>query len=154
MSFTLIILLIILGLLLVLVEIFLLPGTTVVGIAGGLLITFSIWQAYRLFGSSTGHLVVLATFIMIGITLFTAFKTKTWNRMMLHANIEGRVNDINTSNIHVGDEGKAVSRISPAGTALINGDLYEVHTKGDFIDQETEIIISKLEDNKIFVKRK
>lgn len=74
--------------------------------------------------------------------------------MMLHANIEGRVNVINSSNIHIGDEGKAISRISPAGTALINNELYEVHTNGDFIDQETEIVISKFEDNKIFVKRK
>lgn len=154
MSFTLIILLVILGFLLILVEIFLLPGTSVVGIAGGILIAFSIWQAYSIFSPSTGHIIVLGTFIMLGITLFTAFKTKTWNRMMLHANIEGRVNVINSSNIHIGDEGKAISRISPAGTALINNELYEVHTNGDFIDQETEIVISKFEDNKIFVKRK
>lgn len=154
MSLTLIFLLIALGLILLLIEIFVIPGTSVVGIAGGVLIGFSIWQAYRVFGADKGHLVVLATLVLIGITLVLAFKSNTWKRMMLNTNIEGRVNEIEEDKLHIGDTGKTISRISPAGTALFDNELYEVHTQGDFIDQETEIVITKMEDNKIIVKRK
>jgi membrane-bound ClpP family serine protease len=154
MSLTLIFLIIALGLILILIEIFVLPGTTIIGIAGGVLIVFSIWQAYKIYGSDKGHLIVLATIVVIGATLVMAFKSNTWKGMMLTTNVEGRVNEVEENKLHIGDEGKAISRISPSGTALFNNELYEVHTKGDFIEQETEIFISKLEDNKIFVKRK
>ena len=154
MSLTLIILLIALGLILLLIEIFVVPGTSVIGIAGGVLVGFSIWQAYRVFGSDKGHLVVIGTLVLIGITLVLAFKSNTWKRMMLNTNVEGRVNEIEINKLDIGDIGKSVSRISPAGTALFENELYEVHTQGDFIDQETEIVIIKIEDNKIIVKRK
>lgn len=154
MSLTLIFLLIALGIILLLIEIFVIPGTSVVGIAGGVLIGFSIWQAYRVFGADKGHLVVLATLLLIGVTMVLVFKSNTWKKMMLNTNIEGRVNEIEENKLHIGDTGKSISRISPAGTALFDNELFEVHTQGDFIDQETEIVITKLEDNKIIVKRK
>ncbi|HLN53419.1 MAG TPA: NfeD family protein [Lentimicrobium sp.] len=154
MSITLIVLLIILGLIMILLEIFVIPGTSVFGIAGGVLIVFSIWQAYSIYGSNRGHIIVIATIAIITATLIIAFKTNTWRRMMLNTNVTGRVNEIEVDKLHIGDEGKSISRISPAGTAIFNNELYEVHTKGDFIDQEKDLIITKLEDNKIFVKQK
>ena len=40
------------------------------------------------------------------------------------------------------------------GKALINGEFYEVSTDGDFVDPKTEILVLKIEYNKIIVKRK
>ncbi len=40
------------------------------------------------------------------------------------------------------------------GKAQINGEFYEVSTNGDFIDQQTDIVVEKIEYNKIIVKRK
>jgi len=154
MSLTLIFLLILLGLILILLELLVIPGTTIVGIAGGVLIFISIWQAYSIYGSGKGHIIVLGTIVLTGISLFITFKSGTWKRMTLSTNVDGRVNIIEENKLHVGDLGKAISRISPAGTALFDNELYEVHTNGDFIDQETDLIISKLEDNKIYVKPK
>jgi membrane-bound ClpP family serine protease len=154
MSLTLIFLLIILGLILILLEVFVVPGTTVVGIGGAALLIFSIWEAYSIYGSEKGHYILLGTVAFIALTISLAFKTGTWKRMMLSTNIVGRVNVLEDNKLHVGDTGKAISRISPAGTALFDNELYEVHTTGDFIDQETELVISKLEDNKIYVKTK
>lgn len=154
MSLTLIFLLIALGMLLLLLEIFAIPGTSVFGIAGGILIVFAIWQAYNIFGSEKGHYIVLAVIILIGATMVIALKSNTWKKMMLNTNIESKVNVLEGDQLHIGDSGKSVSRISPAGTARFGNELFEVHTNGEFIDQETEITITKLEDNKIFVKRK
>lgn len=154
MSITLILLLIAIGIILLLIEIFIIPGTTIVGIVGGLIIAFSVWQGYILYGTRTGHLILIGSVIAVGLSLIGAFRSNTWKRLMLSTNIESRVNEYDATKLHIGDPGKAISRISPSGTALINDELYEVHTIGEFIDQETELIITKLEDNKIFVKRK
>lgn len=153
MSLTLIIILILAGLLFVLLEILVIPGA-VVGIAGFGMIVFSVFEAYHVYGSPTGHYVLAGTFIAIILTIVYVFKSNTWSRLMLKTRISGRVNEIDESLIHTGDIGKAISRISPSGKAVFNNEFFEVHTNGDFIDQETEIVVSQLIENKIFVKRK
>ena len=61
MSLTLIIILIVAGLLFLLLEVMVIPGTTVVGVAGFALIAFSVWESYHTFGTPIGHFVLLGT---------------------------------------------------------------------------------------------
>ncbi|HPF63899.1 MAG: NfeD family protein [Lentimicrobium sp.] len=154
MSLTLIIILIIAGLLFLLLEVLVIPGTTVVGIAGFALIVFSVWESYHVFGSPTGHFVLIGTIFFTILTIYLALKSKTWNKIMLKTEISGKVNEIDSTKVQAGDPGVTVSRLTPGGKALINNEYYEVHTNGEFIDQESEIIVTHLADNKIFVKRK
>ena len=154
MSLTLIIILIIAGLLFLLLEALVIPGTTVVGIAGFALIVFSVWESYHVFGSPTGHFVLSGTIFFTILTIYLALKSKTWNRIMLKTEISGKVNEIDSTKVQAGDSGISVSRLTPGGKALIKDEYYEVHTNGEFIDQESEIVVTHLADNKIFVKRK
>lgn len=154
MSLTLIIILIIAGLLFLLLEVLVIPGTTVIGIAGFALIVFSVWESYHVFGSPTGHFVLIGTIFFTILTVYLALKSKTWNKIMLKTEISGKVNEIDSTKVQAGDPGVTVSRLTPGGKALINNEYYEVHTNGEFIDQESEIIVTHLADNKIFVKRK
>ncbi|MEA5111012.1 hypothetical protein SDC9_18018 [bioreactor metagenome] len=154
MSLTLIIILIIAGLLFLLLEVLVIPGTTVVGIAGFALIVFSVWESYHVFGSPTGHFVLSGTIFFTILTIYLALKSKTWNRIMLKTEISGKVNEIDSTKVQAGDSGISVSRLTPGGKALIKDEYYEVHTNGEFIDQESEIVVTHLADNKIFVKRK
>jgi membrane-bound ClpP family serine protease len=64
------------------------------------------------------------------------------------------VNVIKENAVRAGDSGKTVSRLAPAGKAMINGEYYEVHTIGEFIDPGSEIVVTKVEFNKITVKLK
>ena len=73
---------------------------------------------------------------------------------MLKTEVDGRVNEIDTNNIKVGDSGISVSRLAPSGKAIFNDEYFEVHTNGEFIDQETNILVTHFLDNKVFVKRK
>ncbi|MDY0102604.1 MAG: NfeD family protein [Lentimicrobium sp.] len=154
MSLTLIIILIIAGLLFLLLEVLVIPGTTVVGAAGLGLIAFSVWESYHAFGSPTGHIVLVGTIFLTILTIYLSLKSKTWNRIMLKTEVNGRVNEIDTNLVKAGDSGITVSRLSPAGKAIINDEYFEVHTNGEFIDQETDVIVTHLQDNKIFVKQK
>jgi len=154
MSLTLIIILIVAGLLFLLLEVMVIPGTTVVGVAGFALIAFSVWESYHTFGTPIGHFVLLGTIFFTILTIYLSLKSKTWNKIMLKTEVDGRVNEIDTNNIKVGDSGVSVSRLAPSGKALFNNEYYEVHTNGEFIDQETNILVTHFLDNKLFVKRK
>lgn len=154
MSLTLIIILIIAGLLFLLLEVMVIPGTTVVGVAGFALIAFSVWESYHTFGTPLGHFVLLGTIFFTILTIYLSLKSKTWNKIMLKTEVDGRVNELDTNHIKVGDSGISVSRLAPSGKAIFNDEYFEVHTNGEFIDQETNILVTHFLDNKVFVKRK
>lgn len=146
--------LIIVGLSFLVLEILVIPGTGVAGFIGFILLGIGIWQAYSVFGSTAGHYTVGGTFVLTILTLILSLRAKTWKKIMLKSEINSKVNIIDMEKIKVGDTGKTVSRLVPAGKAIINGNFYEVRTTGEFLDQDTEIEIEKIEVNKIFVKPK
>jgi len=152
MSWTIIIVLIIVGLIFLVLEVVVIPGTTVVGFLGFILMVIGVWQTYVVYGSTAGHIVVGVTVLLTLVILRFALRSKTWNRVMLKANSDGKANVIREGSIKVGDIGKSVSRLVPTGKAIFNNEFYEVCSSGEFIDPENEIVVTKIEHNKIFVK--
>lgn len=72
----------------------------------------------------------------------------------LQHSIEGKVN-IQPEAIKQGDEGIAISRLTPAGKAKINDYIVEVHSEdGTFINENSRITVSRISTNKITVKPK
>jgi membrane-bound ClpP family serine protease len=153
MPWTLIAALIIIGLLFLVLEILVVPGTTVVGIFGLVLMGVGIWEAYNIFGATTGHLVVAGSLVITVIAIALSLRSKTWKRAMLSTEIKGKTNLINQEKVKPGDTGKAVSRLVPMGKALINDEYFEVRSMGQYVDQGTDIEVIKIENNKIFVKQ-
>ena len=152
MSWTVIAALIIIGLIFLILEILVVPGTTVVGVVGFILMTIGIWQTYIVYGNTTGHYVLAGSLVLTLGVLGLSLRSKTWRHAMLDAKIDGKTNVFDETKIKIGDSGKALSRLVPMGKAFINDDYYEVRSSGEFIDEGSEIIITKIEHNKIFVK--
>ena len=72
---------------------------------------------------------------------------------MLETEIDYRVN-VPAPNITVGMEGKTISRLAPAGKAIIGNSTEEVFSQHEFIDENKAIIVTKIEGSKIIVKLK
>jgi membrane-bound ClpP family serine protease len=153
MTWTIIAVIIIVGFLFLLLEILVLPGTSVSGIIGFVLLGIGIWQAYAVYGGLAGTITLIGTLLLSLVALFVALKSRTWRRAALNKNIDGKVNIIDNTRIKPGDKGKTVSRLAPMGKAMINGEYYEVKTTGEFLDPETDIEVVKIEFNKIYVKK-
>lgn len=154
MSWLLIILLIVLGVLFLLLEILVIPGTTVAGIVGFGLLFVGIWQAYASKGIMEGHITLGCTLVITLVTLYYSFKAGTWKRMALKTTVDGKMDQLEGVEIKEGDAGTTVSRLAPSGKAMINNSIVEVHTFGEFIDQEQEISVKSIKDNKIIVTLK
>jgi membrane-bound ClpP family serine protease len=154
MHWILIVTFIIIGLIFLALEILVIPGVGIAGIIGFILIAVGVWQTYAGHGMLAGHLVLAGTFTLTILTLVLSLRGKTWRRLALSTSIDSKVNLIDEENVKPGDSGKTVSRLAPMGKALINGEFYEVSTNGDFIDQQTDIVVLKIDHNKIIVKRK
>jgi membrane-bound ClpP family serine protease len=154
MSWLLILTIIIIGLLFLLLEILVVPGTTIVGVAGAILMIFGVYSSYSHYGAAAGTYTLAGTVIFTISALVLALKSNTWKIAMLNSEIDSKVNIVEEEKIKVGDQGIAISRLNPMGKALINSEYYEVTSKDNLIDQNSEIVVTKVEGNKIIVKLK
>lgn len=152
MSWFVIIVLILVGLLFVILEVLIVPGL-IMGLIGVSLLVLGIYESFVVYGSSAGYLTILGTFILALFAVIIIFRSKTWHKLMLHTENTGKVNVIEENKINVGDRGKTVSKLSVGGKALINGEYYEVHSTGDYIDSGSEIEVVKVDAKKILVKK-
>jgi membrane-bound ClpP family serine protease len=154
MSLTVIAILIIVGLLFLIIEILVVPGTTVVGVVGFILIAIGVWQTYAAYGTPAGHWVLAGTLVLTIGALALSLRSNTWKRFMLKTDLDGKTNVIEADSVKVGDEGISISRLAPMGKALINNQYFEVSSSGDFIDEQSKVVVTKIEFNKIYIKKK
>ena len=156
MSMTLIIFLILLGIVLFLIEFLLVPGITIAGIGGAILMIGGVIMAYHFHGSAAGNYTLIGTAVVSFITIYFVLKSKTWNRIMLKTTIDGKVNVVEKEmpNVKMGDIGETVTRLNPMGKVLVNGEYFECKSEDKFIDQHTKIEVTKVLSNKIIVKLK
>ena len=151
MSWILIALFIGIGLILLILELLVIPGTTVVGIVGFILMSVGIWLSFVHYSNTIGFVVLGITVLISIAMLYLSLKSNTWNNAMLHTSINSKVN-LESNQVSIGDKGKSISRINPMGKAMFNQKFYEVSSLGEMIDENTEIEIIDIQKNKIIVE--
>ena len=152
MSWTIIIAIILIGLFLAVVELYLIPGTTVVGLIGGVIVIIGVYLAFSHKGMGAGIAVMLATIAISALMFVGAFKMFASGKFAVQNEIDGKVDMLKDVEIAMGDEGVALGAIKPYGKALINGHRIEVQSKGDFIDEGEKLKIVRVSQNKVIVK--
>ncbi len=142
------------GVILFLIEIFLIPGISVAGV-GGLIATISaIVYAYLKMGLWAGHFTLITAVLMVAVALFITLRTNAIDRMSLKSEINSKVNSIQEFNISVGDEGVTVSRLAPMGKVEVNGNIVEAKSEDGLIEEEQPVEVVKVLPGNIVVKLK
>ena len=157
MTFDLIIvtLVILLGIIFLLAEIFLLPGITISGIAGFIFLVGGIAYAYMYMGTMAGNLTLLiSVFLILGSFLYF-IKSKSLRRISLNTNIDSKVDTSDLKKINIGDEGITQSRLNPIGKVFINNLIVEAKSiDGQMIDEDTKVVVNKVDWSNILVSKK
>ena len=163
------------GMALLLVELLLIPGFGVTGMAGlalmvvGLVmalvemrlpwsIAFELGYIQHALGQASLRIVIAVTMVIIaGFAFGGRFSNSVLGRwLVLKSTIgtsQGFVSEPPSWQALVGKQGKALSTLRPAGIADIEGKRVDVVTEGDFIDCATEIVVSRVDGNRVVVKR-
>jgi membrane-bound ClpP family serine protease len=141
------------GIVLVLLEIIFVPGTTILGIIGMAIMIFGIILAYSNFGPQYGTVVLVGTLIAGGVLTVFGFRQGSWKKFALKSAIRSRFNEDVQTNLFVDDEGKAVSALRPIGKAEFGDRTYEVRTIGNYVNSGTRVKVTRIDDQKrIFVE--
>lgn len=154
MSWWLVILILFIGWLLVFLEIFFIPGITVFAAVGTITMIAGVVFAYNSFGVMAGTLTLIGTGIFTFLSIAIGYKTGVFKGFTLKDTVKGKMNEIDVSEIKVGDTGIALSKISFIGKGMFNENTYEVQSMGEYIEEGQPIEVIKISMNKIFIRQK
>ena len=149
----LVIALLLLGLILVLAEIFLVPGVGVAGILGIFAMSGSSYYAFTGYGTVGCIIVTAINVVLLVILMIIAFRANTWKKLSLNTNIDTRAVAPEAELVQVGQRGKAVTRLAPTGMVLFENAKVEARAVEGIVDPCSEVEVVFIEDNKIYVKK-
>ena len=146
--------LILIGLALVLVEVYLLPGLNVFGVVGVILAAAGVGYAF-VEGGPVGGLAALAgTFIAGGLLLGVLWRLGAWDRLVLRESLgrseaDGRAD---SRARFIGKAGVALSPLRPTGVAEVDGERLEVCSDGAFIAAGSAIRVVAIDRTRFLVR--
>ena len=146
-------LLLLLGIILILIEILFIPGTTVFGILGLISIFASDYLSISYFGVEIGIIYSITSGIFCLIMILYALKSDTWNKVPLKNIHSHKVSKNQYSELSIGDIGKSYSSLKPYGKGVFNDKSYEVKSLENFIEENKKIKIINILQDKILVKK-
>ncbi len=166
------------GILLIVAEFFVLPGSWFLGIIGILLTLFGVfamllphfasfhfswnWESWNLptiefMKLLTFYLgaLVLALVIIAVLSRFVTPHLLKKSRIVLDSAQEGYVAGPEVTSLpREGAEGEAFTSLRPGGKILINFHLYDALSEGNFIEKGEKVVVSKIRGNVIVVAKK
>lgn len=155
----------VIGFILLLVEIFFIPGFGVTGLLGitmmiaglflGLISDFDTIDSSIISGAI---IQLAATFVTTGILIFILSKflpkTSVFSRLILQDNISAKSGYTSKPDLHelIGLTGTAMTDLRPSGTAIINGKRVDVVTEGEYINHNSGIKVTAVQGSKVVVE--
>lgn len=152
MDILLIAILFILSFLLFIIEVFVVPGIGIAGIASaGCLIAGNMFTFFY-YGLGTGLWVLGASLIICIVASVWIVHTRALDRISLKNSIDSTAATPEQLGVHPGDKGYAVTRLALIGNASIEGKTVEVKSAGGFIEEGTPVIVTEVSQALILVK--
>jgi membrane-bound ClpP family serine protease len=149
-----VIILILIGIILLLLEFLVIPGTSIAAIGGIIFMGAGVYMAYETFGSVAGNWVLAGSLVFFLISFIWAIRSGTWKKFGLKANIDGVISQTEIADeVKKDDQGVSVSRLNPMGRVKINSKYYEAQSYEGYVDENTPVKVVKVDFNKIIVKK-
>ena len=145
-----------LGIVLLAIEIFVIPGFGITGILGILGIVAGIFMSFGINNIAQATLVVfvslIADIILIIILARFILKSKGFkNIVALETDTAGYHSSVSYDNL-LGCEGITDTFFRPSGNIIINDKKYDAITEGEFINKGVKIKVILVEGNRIVIK--
>ncbi|MEW6755677.1 MAG: NfeD family protein [Candidatus Latescibacterota bacterium] len=148
--------LLVLGFLLVLLEVFVVPGFNIFGVIGFAVVCVGVVYAYAELGvwPAAAAAVLAAAGTVVVIRLLA--RARAWHRLVLQSDVSRQSGyDAATPGREalLGQLGETVSALRPAGRARFGTDVVDVVSEGGFIDRGEAVQVLRLAGNSVVVRR-
>ena len=148
--------LILVGLALVVVEVTLVPGLNVIGVAGVVGMAVGVVMAFATFGAAGGLAALAGTVVTAGGVLYALWESGAWDRLILTDSLRRDADadqaDAETRSRLLGQVGTAVTPLRPGGVAEIGGVRVEVSTEGAFVASGSRVRVVAIDRRRTLVR--
>lgn len=153
MDILIIVSLIVSGLILFAIEVFLIPGISLAGLASAGCILYANYYAFDTLGTVPGIITLVVSALgIIAVTLWF-MRSKTVDKLSLKKTIDYRPEPLKGLDLQPGDEGVALTRLALIGNAEFNGRIIEVRSADGFIDEKCRIRVERILDGIVMVQK-
>lgn len=150
----LILILVLLALVLMAVEVLIVPGFGISGIAAiisALVAEVLIFEEYGMLAAALS----LAGFALLTVVLLVwVARSKAIDKVSLHSSIDSTNATKEQLSVKVGDEGVALTRLALIGNAEIAGKTVEVKSAGNFIEEGTPLVVVAVSEALVLVRER
>lgn len=153
MDILIIVSLIVAGLLLFAIEVFLIPGISLAGLASAGCILYANYYAFDTLGTLPGIITLVVSALGIIAVTVWFMRSKTVDKLSLKKTIDYRPEPLKGIDLKVGDEGIAITRLALIGNAEFNGHIIEVRSADGFIDEKCRIRVERILDGIVMVQK-
>ncbi len=147
-----IIILLVLGFVLLIAELFVMMGTLKFGIVGFILIVIATYVTYLTYGNEVGNITLGISSVLTVLITVAGIRYMQHNEVGLTEVVEGRVNEVDPVLVAAGDQGVSFGDLKLSGRAMINGILQEVESESAYIDDKSAILVTRVTPSKIYVR--
>jgi membrane-bound ClpP family serine protease len=144
----------ILGVAVILVEIFV-PSLGLLSVLAGGILFYSLYLVFTTISREAGILFVAMDLVLVPIVLYMGLKALGKSSLSLHKELsrkEGVGSQAPGMTDWIDKTGVAVTDLRPSGTALIDEKRLDVVTNGDYVDAGTRIRVTGVTGNRIVVE--
>jgi membrane-bound serine protease (ClpP class) len=143
------------GMMLIAVEALVIPGFGLAGIAGMLMVGFTIYHAWSELGAGWG--VTLAVTALLGSVALVLWvpHSRLGKGLRLTTAMDGLAaydHDAKRAGIGPGSRGQTVTQLRPSGFAMFGDSRVEVRSDGDYVASGVPVQVVALKDGKVFVE--
>jgi len=153
-----VVLLFLVGLILLAVEAFVVPGFGIPGVLGLAAMISGVFLTYPTAEQAIISLVfaILGAIVLVLLSVRVLPTRKLWQRLILNTSLgtaEGYLAPKEELEDLLGKEGVALSILRPAGSAEIDGERVDVVTEGGFIPKGAKIKVVNVESTRVVVRQ-
>lgn len=153
MELLIIVALILAGLLLFIVEVFLIPGISVAGAASAICLLYANYYAFDTLGTTPGFITLAVSVIGCVAVIIWFMRSKTVDKFSLKETLDYKIDPLAGVDIHIGDKGITITRLALIGNAEINGHIIEVRSADGLIDEKTPIYVERMMEGTVIVRK-
>ena len=141
--------LILAGLLLFIVEVFLIPGISIAGIASAICLLYANYYAFDTLGPIAGFITLIASVLSCIAIIVWFMHSKTMDKLSLKKTLDYKIDPLKGTHIRIGDKGIAITRLALIG----NGHIIEVRSADGLIDENTPIYVERMVEGTVIVRK-
>lgn len=153
MEILIILLLLLAGILFLLAELFLIPGTSLASLLSLGFFAYANYYAFTVLGTTAGVVTLCCSVVIGAASLVWFMRSKTLDRVSLKTTLSGSVHRDEANRVHVGDTGVTLTRLALIGQARIGEYIVEVKSASGLLDEKTPIRVTRIDGGTLWVER-